>query len=52
MDCREIRSSLNTSRRNVIATSGHDKYLVSLAVTTDLLQAVADAPAPERAYRS
>ena len=26
--------TLNTSRRNVIATSGRDKYLVSLAVTT------------------
>jgi hypothetical protein len=39
--------SLNTSRRNVIATSGHDKYLVSLSVTTDRLQAVADAPATD-----
>jgi hypothetical protein len=39
--------SLNTSRRNVIATSGHDKYLVSLSVTTDRFQAVADAPATD-----
>ncbi len=36
---------LNTSRRHVIATSGRDKYLVSLSVTTDRAQAVADAPA-------
>ncbi|EUA43553.1 putative lipoLpqN family protein [Mycobacterium xenopi 3993] len=28
--------TLNTSRRHVIATSGPDKYLVSLAVTTDV----------------
>jgi Probable lipoprotein LpqN len=38
---------LNTSRRNVIATSGADKYLVSLAVTTDRAVAVADAPATD-----
>ena len=38
---------LNTSRRHVIATSGHDKYLVSLSVTTDRLVAVADAPATD-----
>ncbi|OBH99476.1 LpqN/LpqT family lipoprotein [Mycobacterium sp. E2733] len=38
---------LNTSRRHVIATSGHDKYLVSLAVTTDRAVAVADAPATD-----
>lgn len=38
---------LNTSRRNVIATSGHDKYLVSLSVTTDRALAVADAPATD-----
>jgi Probable lipoprotein LpqN len=38
---------LNTSRRHVIATSGHDKYLVSLAVTTDRSVAVADAPATD-----
>ena len=39
--------TLNTSRRNVIATSGHDKYLVSLAVTTDRAVSVADAPATD-----
>lgn len=39
--------TLNTSRRYVIATSGHDKYLVSLAVTTDRAVAVADAPATD-----
>jgi hypothetical protein len=38
---------LNTSRRNVIATSGHDKYLVSLSVTTDRSVAIADAPATD-----
>ncbi|OBG64005.1 hypothetical protein A5703_00145 [Mycobacterium sp. E188] len=38
---------LNTSRRHVIATSGNDKYLVSLAVTTDRAVAVADAPATD-----
>jgi Probable lipoprotein LpqN len=39
--------TVNTSRRNVIATSGRDKYLVSLAVTTDRAVAVADAPATD-----
>jgi hypothetical protein len=39
--------TLNTSRRNLIATSGHDKYLVSFAVTTDRAVAVADAPATD-----
>lgn len=38
---------LNTSRRHVIATSGRDRYLVSLAVTTDRSVAVADAPATD-----
>ncbi|BBZ46652.1 LpqN/LpqT family lipoprotein [Mycobacterium parmense] len=38
---------LNTARRHVIATSGRDKYLVSLAVTTDRALAVADAPATD-----
>ena len=32
---RENDMTLNTSRRHVIATSGRDKYLVSLSVTTD-----------------
>lgn len=39
--------TLNTSRRHVIATSGQDKYLVSLSVTTDRAVAVADAPATD-----
>ena len=39
--------TLNTSRRNVIATSGRDKYLVSLAVTTDRAVAIADGPATD-----
>ncbi len=39
--------TLNTSRRHVIATSGHDTYLVSLSVTTDRAVAVADAPATD-----
>jgi hypothetical protein len=39
--------TLNTSRRHVIATSGQDKYLVSLAVTTDRAVSVADAPATD-----
>ncbi|WP_066917144.1 LpqN/LpqT family lipoprotein [Mycobacterium interjectum] len=38
---------LNTSRRHIIATSGRDKYLVSLSVTTDRAVAVADAPATD-----
>jgi hypothetical protein len=39
--------TLNTSRRHVIATSGRDKYLVSLSVTTDRAVSVADAPATD-----
>jgi Probable lipoprotein LpqN len=39
--------TLNTSRRHVIATSGHDNYLVSFSVTTDRSVAVADAPATD-----
>ncbi|MEB4209274.1 LpqN/LpqT family lipoprotein [Mycobacterium sp. 94-17] len=39
--------TLNTSRRQVIASSGPDKYLVSLSVTTDRAVAVADAPATD-----
>ncbi|QUR65708.1 LpqN/LpqT family lipoprotein [Mycobacterium spongiae] len=42
---RENDMTLNTSRRHVIASSGADKYLVSLSVTTALSQAIADAPA-------
>jgi hypothetical protein len=44
---RQNDMTLNTSRRYVIATSGPDKYLVSLAVTTDATQAVAEAPATD-----
>jgi Probable lipoprotein LpqN len=39
--------TLNTSRRHVIAASGHDTYLVSLSVTTDRAVTVADAPATD-----
>jgi hypothetical protein len=38
---------LNTSRRYVIATSGTDRYLLSLSVTTAANQAVATAPATD-----
>ena len=44
---RQNDMTLNTSRRHVIATSGSDKYLVSLSVTTALSQAVSDGPATE-----
>ena len=44
---REGDMTLNTSRRHVIATSGHDKYLVSLSVTTDRAVAIGDAPATD-----
>lgn len=44
---RENDMTLNTSRRHIIATSGTDKYLVSLAVTTARSQAVADGPATD-----
>ena len=44
---RQNDMTLNTSRRNVIATSGSDKYLVSSSVTTDAAQAVADGPATD-----
>ena len=43
---RENNMTLNTSRRHVIATSGPDRYLVSLAVTT-ARQAVAAANATD-----
>ncbi|MCV7075844.1 LpqN/LpqT family lipoprotein [Mycobacterium szulgai] len=42
---RENDMTLNTSRRHVIASSGPDRYLLSLKVTTAASQAVADAPA-------
>jgi hypothetical protein len=38
---RDNAMTLNTSRRNVIATSGPDRYLVSLSVTTSVDQSVA-----------
>jgi hypothetical protein len=44
---RQNEMTLNTSRRHVIVTSGPDKYLVSLAVTTDAATAVAEAPATD-----
>jgi hypothetical protein len=44
---RENQMTLNTSRRHVIVTSGPDKYLVSLAVTTDATTAVGEAPATD-----
>ena len=39
--------TLNTSRRNVIATSGPDKYLVSLSVTTSAQVSVAAGAATD-----
>jgi hypothetical protein len=39
--------TLNTSRRHVIATSGPDRYLVSLAVTTSINQVVAASGATD-----
>jgi hypothetical protein len=44
---RQNDMTINTSRRYVIAPSGPDNYLVSLAVTTDATQAVAEAPATD-----
>lgn len=44
---RQNEMTLNTSHRHVIVTSGPDRYLVSLAVTTDAAQAVAEAPATD-----
>jgi hypothetical protein len=44
---RQNDMTLNTSRRHVIASSGPDKYLVSLAVTTDVTQAIAEATATD-----
>jgi hypothetical protein len=48
---RENNMTLNTSRRNVIATAGPDKYLVSLAVTTSVDQVVAAADATDAIVR-
>jgi hypothetical protein len=44
---RDNNMTLNTSRRQTIATAGADKYLVSLAVTTTVGEAVATAPATD-----
>ena len=44
---RENNMTLNTSRRSTIATSGPDKYLVSLSVTTTAQEAVAAADATD-----
>jgi hypothetical protein len=44
---RQNDMTLNTSQRHLIATSGSDKYLVSLAVTTLAARAIGTAPATE-----
>lgn len=44
---RQNDMTLNTSHRHVLATSGPDNYLVSLAVTTGVGQAVGEAPATD-----
>lgn len=44
---RENNMTLNTSRRHIIATSGADRYLVSLSVTTAESQSVAAADATD-----
>lgn len=44
---RENNMTMNTSRRHVAATSGPDRYLVTLTVTTNVAQAVAAAPATD-----
>lgn len=44
---RQNEMTLNTSRRHVIASSGADRYLVSLAVTTGAGQSVSNAPATD-----
>ncbi|WP_293001461.1 LpqN/LpqT family lipoprotein [Mycobacterium sp.] len=44
---RQNEMTLNTSRRHVIVTSGPDKYLVSLAVTTEAGATVGEAQATD-----
>jgi hypothetical protein len=44
---RQNNMTLNTSKRNVIATSGTDRYLVSLAVTTSAQVSVAAGAATD-----
>jgi hypothetical protein len=48
---RENAMTLNTSRRHILATTGPDKYLVSLAVTTSIDQVVAAADATDAIVR-
>jgi hypothetical protein len=48
---RENSMTLNTSRRHVLATSGPDKYLVTLSVTTSVDQVVAAADATDAIIR-
>jgi Probable lipoprotein LpqN len=48
---RENAMTLNTSRRHVIATTGADKYLVSLSVTTSVDQVVAAADSTDAIIR-
>jgi hypothetical protein len=48
---RENSMTLNTSRHHIIATTGPDKYLVSLAVTTSVDQVVAAADATDAIVR-
>ena len=44
---RQNNLTLNTTRRHVLATSGRDRYLVSLAVTNSASVAVASGPATD-----
>jgi hypothetical protein len=44
---RDNNMSLNTARRHTIVTSGQDRYLVSLAVTTTVAEAVPTANATD-----
>ena len=44
---RDNNMSLNTARRNTIATVGQDRYLVLLSVTTTVGEAVATANATD-----
>ncbi|WP_078282206.1 LpqN/LpqT family lipoprotein [Mycobacteroides franklinii] len=44
---RQDGETLNTSRRSVIITQGKDRFLVQLAVTTTVGNAIAEAPATD-----
>jgi len=48
---RQNNMTLNTTRRHVLATSGGDKYLVSLSVTTSAAVAVAAGDATDAVVR-